>query len=142
MKHTTINNTVARSPCAYCKLKKCSLTAKQVKQKECLKKNCWHLVKYDHEFWRQRERAKAKKKANKQIDELLIQKGEINMADFIKLCEKIIDTEGNPSVQDVLSCGYTFEHFLRMAQPNIKADKLVHNAREALLARGIHYKEI
>ena len=64
------------------------------------------------------------------------------MADFIKLCEKIIDTEGNPSVQDVLSCGYTFEHFLRMAQPNIKADKLVHNAREALLASGIHYKEV
>lgn len=64
------------------------------------------------------------------------------MADFIKLCEKIIDTEGNPSVQDVMNCGYTFEHFLRIAQPNIKADKLVHNAREALLARGIHYKEI
>ena len=64
------------------------------------------------------------------------------MTDFIKLCEKIIDTEGNPSVQDVLICGYTFELFLRRAQPNIKADKLVHNAREALLARGIHYKEV
>lgn len=64
------------------------------------------------------------------------------MADFIKLCKKIIDTEGNPSVQDVMNCGYTMEHFLRMAQPNIKADKLVHNAREALLARGIHYKEV
>ena len=64
------------------------------------------------------------------------------MADFIKLCEKIIDTEGNPSVQDVMNCGYSMEHFIRMRQPNVKADKLVHNAREALLARGIHYKEV
>lgn len=64
------------------------------------------------------------------------------MADFIKLCEKIIDTEGNPSVQDVMNCGYSMEHFIRMSQPNVKADKLVHNAREALLARGIHYNEI
>lgn len=71
MKHTTLYNTKARSPCAYCKLKKCSLTAKQIKSKQCLKKDCFHLVKYDHEFWRQRERAKAKKKANKQINELL-----------------------------------------------------------------------
>ena len=72
MKHMTLNNTVARSPCAYCKKKRVSLTAKQVKSKECLKKNCWYLVKYDHEFWRQRERAKAKKKANKHIMELTI----------------------------------------------------------------------
>ena len=64
------------------------------------------------------------------------------MADFIKLCEKIIDTDGNPSVQDVMNCGYTMEHFIRMSQPNIKADKLVNNAREALLVRGIHYKEV
>lgn len=70
MKHMTLNNTVARSPCAYCKKKCVSLTAKQVKSKECLKKNCWYLVKYDHEFWRQRERLKAKKKANKHIMEL------------------------------------------------------------------------
>ena len=41
------------------------------------------------------------------------------MADFIKLCEKIIDTDGNPSDQDVMNCGYTMEHFIRMSQPNI-----------------------
>lgn len=73
MKHTTLYNTVARSPCAYCKKKGCSLTVKQVKAKKCLKKNCWHLVKYkNHEWWKQRELAKAKKKANKQINDLLI----------------------------------------------------------------------
>ena len=63
------------------------------------------------------------------------------MADFIKLCEKIIDTNGNPTVKDVLECGYSMGHFIRMAQPNIKSEKLVKNARQALLDRGIHYKE-
>ena len=63
------------------------------------------------------------------------------MADFEKLCKKIIDSNGNPSVQDVLDCGYSMEHFIRMSQPNVKTEKLVKNAREALLARGIHYKE-
>lgn len=72
MKHTTLYNTVARSPCAYCRLKNCSLTVKQVKTKQCLSKNCHHLVKYKHAWWEQRDRDKAKKKANKQIDELLI----------------------------------------------------------------------
>lgn len=63
------------------------------------------------------------------------------MADFIKMCKRIIDTDGNPSVQDVLDCGYSMEHFIRMSQPTIKADKLVKNAREALMVRSIHYKE-
>jgi len=72
MKHTTLYNTVARSPCAYCKKKCVSLTYRQVKTKECLKKNCWYLVKYDHEVWRQRNKLKEKKKADKQIDMLLI----------------------------------------------------------------------
>ena len=71
MKHTTLYNTQARSPCAYCKKKRVSLTYKQVKSKKCLQQNCWHLVKYDHEVWRQRELKKQRKKANKQINELL-----------------------------------------------------------------------
>ena len=72
MKHTTLNNAVARSPCAYCKQKNVSLTWKQVKAKKCLQKKCWHLVKYDHEVWHQRELTKERKKANKQIAELLL----------------------------------------------------------------------
>lgn len=72
MKHMTLNNTVARSPCAYCKKKDVSLTYRQVKAKECLKKNCWHFVKYDHEVWRQKDIVKEKKKANKEIDKLII----------------------------------------------------------------------
>lgn len=63
------------------------------------------------------------------------------MADFTRMCKRIIDTNGNPSVQDVLDCGFSMEHFIKMSQPTIKADKLVKNARQALLARGIHYKK-
>ena len=63
------------------------------------------------------------------------------MADFIKLCEKIIDSQGNPTVNDVLECGYSMEHFIKMSQSDIKADKLLKNARQALIDRGIHYKE-
>lgn len=63
------------------------------------------------------------------------------MADFIKLCKTIINSQGNPTVNDVLECGYSIEHFIKMSQPDIKADKLLKNARQALIDRGIHYKE-
>ena len=63
------------------------------------------------------------------------------MADFIKLCKTIIDSQGNPTVNDVLDCRYSMEHFIKMSQPDIKADKLLKNARQALIDRGIHYKE-
>ena len=62
------------------------------------------------------------------------------MADFERLCKCIIDSNGNPSVQDVLDCGFSMDHFIRMSQPNVKAERLVRNAKEALLARGIHYE--
>lgn len=68
MLHRSLNNAYARSPCAYCKLHKCSLTVKQVRQKECLSKNCWHLVKYEHAWWLQREAIKQKKKQNKLLN--------------------------------------------------------------------------
>lgn len=59
--------------CGYCRHHRCCLTVKQLKAHSCLSKDCYYLVKYEnHEWWKQRERAKAKKKANKQIDELLI----------------------------------------------------------------------
>lgn len=63
------------------------------------------------------------------------------MADFIKLCKTIIDSRGHPTVNNVLECGYSMEHFIKMSQPDIKADKLLKNARQALIDRGIHYKE-
>lgn len=73
MKHTTLYNTVAKSPCAYCRRKGVSLTVKQVKSKECLKKGCHYLVKYEaHEWWHQRELKKQRKKAKKHFDELMM----------------------------------------------------------------------
>ena len=63
------------------------------------------------------------------------------MADFEKLCKLIIDADGDPSVDDVLNCGYTMEHFIRISQPDMSNERLVNNAREALRARGIRYKE-
>ena len=63
------------------------------------------------------------------------------MVDFKKLCEIIIDSNGNPSVQDVLDCGYSMEHFIRLSQHNVNSEKLVQRAKENLLEMGIHYKE-
>ena len=45
--------------CAYCKYHNCGMTAKQMRKKECLKKQCWHLIKNeDHPYWNQRTRIK------------------------------------------------------------------------------------
>lgn len=49
----------------YCWHHHCYVSVTQLKQKECLKKQCNALEKREHEFWHQRELAKARKKANK-----------------------------------------------------------------------------
>ena len=52
--------------CGYCYLHKCHLTAKTLKQHECLKKQCDCLKKHEeHPYWEERERIKALKKAKK-----------------------------------------------------------------------------
>ena len=65
MKHLCLDNTYAKSPCAYCRLKKVILTVRQVKEKKCLEKQCWHLSKYEHEWWRQREERKQLRRERK-----------------------------------------------------------------------------
>lgn len=53
--------------CAFCRHHHCYLTVKQVKQHECLKKQCWYLYKNEnHDWWRQREVAKQKRKERKE----------------------------------------------------------------------------
>lgn len=49
----------------YCWHHHCYVSVTQLKQKECLKKQCGALEKCEHEFWRQRELAKARKKEKK-----------------------------------------------------------------------------
>lgn len=51
---------------AYCRHHSCGLTVKQIKHKNCLGKECWYLVKNeDHDWWRQREQTKQKRKERK-----------------------------------------------------------------------------
>jgi hypothetical protein len=50
----------------YCKKHHCYVTSTQIKQKECLSKQCFHLEKKEHEYWRQRELTKARRKIRKE----------------------------------------------------------------------------
>ena len=44
------------------------MTVKQMKAKNCLQKQCWHLVKHEeHPYWRQRDNTKQKRKNRKQM---------------------------------------------------------------------------
>lgn len=59
----TLYNCYSDNCCAYCKLHGCYMTVKQMKKKECLKKQCYYLQKIEeHDIWRQRERAKRLRK--------------------------------------------------------------------------------
>lgn len=59
--------------CGYCHYHKKYLTVKMIKAHECLSKQCDALQKYEnHEWWHQRDLMKQRKKANKQINDLLI----------------------------------------------------------------------
>lgn len=61
-------NTYSNNCCAYCKLHHCSMTVKQMKAKGCLQKQCWHLIKNEeHQYWRQREATKQKRKERKDM---------------------------------------------------------------------------
>lgn len=52
--------------CGYCKRHGCYLTVKMLRQHDCLNKQCYHLIKNeDHQWWKQREEIKQKRKARK-----------------------------------------------------------------------------
>ena len=55
----TLYNNYSNNCCAYCKLHNCSMTVKQMRKKECLQKQCWHLEKNEaRDFWRHKARMK------------------------------------------------------------------------------------
>ena len=59
--------TCSENCAGYCKKHHVGLTVKQIRTKECLSKNCWHLQRNeDHEWWAQRDRTKAKRKIRKE----------------------------------------------------------------------------
>lgn len=64
--------TCSENCAGYCRLHQCGMTPKQIKHKECLAKNCWHLEKKEHEWWHQRERAKAKRVARKENIKMMV----------------------------------------------------------------------
>ena len=61
-------NTYSDNTAAFCRLHRCSMTVKQMRCKDCLNKQCRHLVKNEeHQYWRQRELIKQKRKQRKQV---------------------------------------------------------------------------
>ena len=56
------SETCYRNCVAWCKYHHIHLTARQVKQKGCLGKQCKCLDRIEHKFWRDREAKKLKKK--------------------------------------------------------------------------------
>lgn len=58
--------TCSENCAGYCHLHGAGLTVKQIRNKDCLAKNCWHLEKKEHEWWNQRERTKEKRKNRKE----------------------------------------------------------------------------
>ena len=52
----------------YCHFHKAALTVKTMKCHECLKKQCDALERYgEHDFWRQHEQKKERRKARRQM---------------------------------------------------------------------------
>lgn len=55
-------------PCAYCKLHHSTMSVKQVKHRECLRKQCFHMVKIEeHPWWKEREVMKQRRIERKYI---------------------------------------------------------------------------
>lgn len=63
--HTQSNNVAG-----FCRYHNCSVTVKQMKNKNCLQKGCRYLIKNEkHQYWHQREITKQKRKNRKQMIE-------------------------------------------------------------------------
>lgn len=64
---TCLFNTQSNNVVAYCSYHHCGMTVKQMKCKECLQKQCYYLKKNEeHQYWKQREMVKQKRKNRKQ----------------------------------------------------------------------------
>lgn len=60
-------NTQSDNIAAYCKHHHCGVTVKQMRTKNCLGKQCNYLIKNEqHQYWRQREIIKQRRKDRKQ----------------------------------------------------------------------------
>ena len=64
--YKTLHGARSANSCAYCWNHHCALTPRQVKQRECLRKQCGALQRHEHPFWVQREKTKALRAARKE----------------------------------------------------------------------------
>lgn len=61
-------NTYSDNCCAYCRHHRCSMTVKQMRAKGCLQKQCRYFIKNEeHPYWKQRAKAKQKRKDRKEM---------------------------------------------------------------------------
>ena len=61
-------NSCSNNVAAYCRYHHASMTVKQMKCKNCLQKECRYLIKNEeHQYWKQRELIKQKRKTRKLI---------------------------------------------------------------------------
>ena len=68
MLHSLYNTQIKEKRCiGFCWNHHCYLSSTQLKQKECLKKQCNALERYEHEFWKQRELTKMRRKNRKEL---------------------------------------------------------------------------
>lgn len=80
----------------FCKYHQAYVTVKQLKQKECLAKECPHLIKTEHEFWIERDKKLKGKKEKKILQKLIEQKHEQKKIKKRKyICIEIINKEKN-----------------------------------------------
>ncbi len=64
----TLYDTCSDNCCAYCKYHRCGVTVRQLRLKECPRKQCRHLqINTEHQYWQQREIKKEKKNRKKRL---------------------------------------------------------------------------
>ena len=52
-----------RNPAGYCRYHRRKMSYKYIKRRDCLSRQCRHLLKYDHPVWEMRRRLKEAKMA-------------------------------------------------------------------------------
>ena len=57
--YRTFYGSVSSNSCAYCWKHHKALTPAQLKKRECLRRQCDALQRYDHPYWEMREKRKA-----------------------------------------------------------------------------------
>lgn len=63
----TLYGSKSSNVAGYCKHHSRYLTVRQIKEHECLAKQCWHLDKKEHPWWKYRTEMKQKRKDRKEL---------------------------------------------------------------------------